>query len=165
MGYLRGTISTQRSWPLLFLSFGWFSDAEFGSNPTDRRSTGRYVIYYGKTLVFGKTIAQSTVASSLPASGLLELCATYKYSSFVRGLLTDFQQPIHEIPPLTDTQSSVKTIALPITAKYKHMALPIHFFKHYASLLPIEVHHLNRGDDFANILIKQSPVAVSDSFH
>ena len=79
-----------------------------------------------------------------------------KRFSYFGRLLGDFRQRFDKVALLTDSLSSVNALQWLITARGKHLAIPMRFGKHFTKQIPMEIHHLPRDFKFVDDLVKQS---------
>ena len=74
----------------------------------------------------------------------------------VRGLLRDLSFTVHKTAVLTDSAATIRTLHNPVSTRYKFLGIYIHFVKELVTRMGLEIHHLNRDQNAADLLTKQS---------
>ena len=133
-----------------------FTDAEFASNPVDRYSVSRNVIYFRNNLVTARSSTQPIMAASAPEAELIEIFRTSKKLQTFVGLLHDFNITNVKTAILTDSSSSVNTVHKPVTSRYKHMSVFIHYIRNQIERNDLQCLWINRKENVADLMTKQN---------
>ena len=158
-GYLKKTKNYERS----FTEGGKAQlvavvDAAF-SNVDDKdflkKSTGGGFIYYGHNMIYASSSTIRQQATSAPEAELYQILRITKTLIYLKGLHMDFGEKKFETAILTDSQSTVRTVNNPVSARYKYLSAFIGFIKWAVLQFSIRVVYLNREQNFADIMTKQ----------
>ena len=153
--YLRGTPDlpiTYRKGQLRLVSY---TDASFGANPDNRKSTTGYLFFLGGAPIsFGSKTqsltAQSTVKSELQAPSYGAREAVY-LSNFLTELgLKDSSQ----VPIRSDSTGALSVAGNSISARTKHIALRYFFVRELVKKNKITLHYTPTKQMLADIAIK-----------
>ncbi|PKU80351.1 Retrovirus-related Pol polyprotein from transposon TNT 1-94 [Dendrobium catenatum] len=159
--YLRGTL--QLGLPILSssLELQAYSDSDWASDTTTRRSVTGYCAYLGTNLVSWCVKKQTTVARSSTEAEYRALAAAASDVIWLRRLLTEFQ--VETSSPTTLFCDNVSAIALannPVFhARTKHIEVDFHYIRDCIKLKHIVVHHVASVDQTADIFTKALPAA------
>ena len=106
-----------------------FSDSDWASCPTTRRSTTGFCIFLGDSLISWRTKKQPTISKSSAEAECRALAATTSELTWLRYLLCDFQFP-QSSPSFIycDNQSAIHIANNPtFRERTKHIELDCHF--------------------------------------
>jgi hypothetical protein len=85
-----------------------YSDADHGSDPTDRKSVIEFCIFLGDSLISWKSKKQSIVSQSSTKAEYHDMTSTTKEIVWLRWLLADMEISFsHHTPMYCDNQSSI----------------------------------------------------------
>lgn len=133
-----------------------FTDSEWACNRIDRKSISGNLIYFGSTLVTGKSKTQKTIATSAASAELMEIYNTCKTLVSIKHLCNEIDVKTEQIPViLTDSLSSVQTLGKPVSELQKHLSVYIHFLKENIQNKMVKVVFVNRSQNIADIQTKQ----------
>ena len=128
--YLRGTLDhslhLKRSMNLDIIGF---CDADWASNPNDRRSTIDFCLYLGSNLISWNSKKQNIISRSNTEAEYRNLATLAAEVTWIQFLLTELQIPQGHVPVLwCDNLSTVLMSTNPILhARTKHIALDLYF--------------------------------------
>jgi hypothetical protein len=133
-----------------------YSDADWGGNIDDRKSTSRYCVFVGRNLVSWRSKKQSVVARSTAeaeframASGLCELM-------WIKILLCELR--LLNGAPLRlycDNQATINIVHNPVHHdRTKHIEIDRHFIKEKIDGGLIRVQFVRSGEQIADMLTK-----------
>lgn len=157
--YLSGTINhgllLQPSPLQTPITLTGFSDADWGSDPDDRKSTSGSCIYLGPNLISWWSKKQTLVARSSTEAEYRSLANTASEILWIQSLLTELKIPF-QVPVLyCDNLSTVSLSHNPVLhAKTKHMELDIFFLREKVISKSLIVQHLPAEDQIADLLTK-----------
>lgn len=157
--YLSGTLHhgllLQPSSPHTPISLTAFSDADWGSDPDDRKSTSGSCIYLGPNLVSWWSKKQNLVARSSTEAEYRSLANTAAEVLWIQSLLTELKVPFQTPVLYCDNLSTVSLSHNPVLhAKTKHMELDIFFLREKVINKSLIVNHLPAQDQIADLLTK-----------
>jgi histone deacetylase 1/2 len=160
--YLQGTTSyglhiTRGS----SLSLHGFIDADWANSLDDRKSTGGYLVYLGRTLISWKSGKQCIVAHSSTKAEYKALADGTTEILRIRALLSDLHfssdpTTILWCDNLGATYLSVNPI---FHARTKHVEVDYHFVRDRVAKKDIEVQFISSKDQLADVLTKPLPHA------
>lgn len=132
-------------------------DADWGSDPTDRRSISGFCIYLGSNLVSWVSKKQSVVARSSTEAEYRALAVTVAEVMWLQSLLFELHyQPCRE-PPIVycDNLSAILMSANPVLhSRTKHLELDVYFVREKVQQDVISVCHISAKDQIADTLTK-----------
>ncbi|XP_060969448.1 uncharacterized mitochondrial protein AtMg00810-like [Cannabis sativa] len=138
-----------------------FCDADWASDPDDRRSTTGYCIYFGKNLVHWKSQKQTTISRSSTEAEFRSLASVVTEVTWLQSLLQELHVSSPGVPSIwCDNQSTVLLTANPILhARTKHIELDLYFVRDKVLQHQIQVKHVPSHAQLADCLTK--PISSS----
>jgi len=144
------------------LTLRCFADADWGSDPSDRKSTLGFCIYLGSNLVTWSSKKQAVVSRSTTEAEFRSIAFATTELSWIVSLLKELS-----LSPLAPTIYSDNLGAVLLTAnpifhsKTKHFALDVHYVRDHVRKQHLCVQHIPAQLQVADALTK--PVS-RDSF-
>jgi len=110
-----------------------YSDADHGSDPTDRKSVTRFCIFLGDSLISWKSKKQSIVSQSSTEAEYCAMTSTTKEIVWLRWLLADMRISFsHPTPMYCDNQSSIQIAHNSVFhERTKHIEIDCHLTRHH----------------------------------
>lgn len=139
-----------------------FSDSDWGTDSTDRKSVSGMAIYYHGNLVSWSSKKQQTVALSTAESEYVAATMCCTEILYLRGLAKDFGNKVCEPVLYVDNQSAVAMIKNhENTRRSKHIDIKVHFIKDVIANKQVEVKYVPTDKNIADVLTKS---LCSDKF-
>jgi len=132
--YLRGTVfQSLLLSSISSLELRAYSDADHGSDPTDRKSVTGFCIFLGDSLISWKSKKQSIVSQSSTEVEYRAMTSTTKEIVWLRWLLADMRISFsHPTPMYCDNQSSIQIAHYSVFhERTKHIEIDCHLTRHH----------------------------------
>ena len=160
LSYLKHTISDGLSYSHNSeISLELFSDADWASCPTDRRSTSGYLVYLGQNLISWPCQKHRTVARlSTKAEYKAVADATAEFI-WIKSLLQELRIPLQRSPILWCDNIGATYLAVnPVFhARMKHIEIDYHIVREQVKLKNLRIGYLATKDQTLDILTKALP--------
>ncbi|XP_020704869.2 uncharacterized protein LOC110115833 [Dendrobium catenatum] len=159
--YINGTIHFGLPITRGNLQLTSFSDSDWASDTSDRRSITGYCTFLGNTLVSWCVKKQPTVAKSSTEAEYRSLASATSDIIWLRRLLAEFQVSVSSPTSLScDNISALALANNPVFhARTKHIEIDYHFIRDRILSNEISVHHISSLDQPADLLTK--PLSTS----
>ncbi|RVW12197.1 Retrovirus-related Pol polyprotein from transposon RE1 [Vitis vinifera] len=155
--YLQGTMQDGLLLsPSTNLTIKGFSDANWGAQLDDRRSSNGYLVYLGGNLVSWSSTKQKVVSHSSAESEYCGLALATAEIIWMQALLQELCVPIPAIPLLWyDNISAYHMAKNPVFhARTKHIEIDLHFIRDQVIRGKIQLHFVPTEDQPADLLTK-----------
>ncbi|KAJ9540774.1 hypothetical protein OSB04_027280 [Centaurea solstitialis] len=133
-----------------------FSDADWDSDMTDRRSTTGYCFFLGDSLISWRSKKQSLTARSSTEAEYRALADTTQELIWLRWLLSDMGAPQRSPTPLwCDNNSAIQIAHNDVFhERTKHIEIDCHFTRQHVVRNTIQLHPISTLDQPADIFTK-----------
>ncbi|KAH9718111.1 retrovirus-related pol polyprotein from transposon RE1 [Citrus sinensis] len=136
-----------------------YTDADWATDPDDRRSISGYCVYLGDNLVAWSSRKQGMVARSTAESEYraMALCSTE--ITWINCLLGELKMEVENVPIiLCDSTSAAAIAANPVYhSRTKHFEIDIHFLRDKVTKGELEINYIGSNDQIADVLTKPLP--------
>jgi hypothetical protein len=137
-----------------------YSDADYASDTSSRKSTTGYVFILNAGAVSWQSKRQPTVAVSTTEAEYMAAAASIKEALWLRKLLNDLQLGSGAVNILADNQSAIKLLRNPImTGRAKHIDVLHHFARERVLRKEVLITYINTNEMLADVLTKVVSVA------
>jgi len=137
-----------------------YSDADFASDTTDRKSTMGYVFMLSGAAITWASRKQQTISTSTTEAEYIGLCNAAKEAVWIRNFLEDIGRSIyagktHAIHILGDNQSALRLVANPeFHSRSKHIDVQYHYVRKLLEDGIITVRYIPTSEMAADCLTK-----------
>lgn len=166
--YLKGTIG----WGLVLqptciapIHLTAYSDADWGSDSDDRRSTSSACVFLGPNLVSWWAKKQAVVSRSSTKAEYRALALATTEILWLQSLLTELGVPFTTPAAYCDNLSTVSLAHNPVLhARTKHMELDLFFLREKVLQKQLRVVHVPATSQYADIMTKPLPPSLFEAF-
>ena len=133
-----------------------YSDADWGSDPDDRRSVGGYCVYLGSNLVSWSSKKQNIVSRPSAESEYRALALATSEILWITYMLKELKVSLHKPHVLHCDNSSAEALAsnLKYHSRTKHIELDLHFVKEHIANKELFIEHVSNSDQLTDVLTK-----------
>lgn len=157
--YLAGTVDhglhLRKQSSTLFNMVG-YCDADWASDPEDRRSTSGHCLYLGTNLISWLSKKQHTISRSSTEAEYRSLASLVAEVTWLKPLLSELRvSSSHTLIIWCDNLSTVQMAANPVLhARTKHIEIDLYFVRDKVMSKQIKVRHVPAIDQVADVLTK-----------
>jgi hypothetical protein len=138
-----------------------YADADWGSNPINRRSTTGYVVKLAHGAISWVSVNQKTIAHSSTEAEYMALSDTSRQISWIKSLLYEIGFDIGPVVLCGDNQGSLFLAEKPAQDKRtKHIDIRFHYIKEVIENGKILLYFIPTFHQAADFLTKNLPVAT-----
>nr|GEY24770.1 ribonuclease H-like domain-containing protein [Tanacetum cinerariifolium] len=143
-----------------------YSDADWASCPTTRRSTSGYCVFLGNNLLSLSAKCQPTLSRSSAEAEYQGVANVVAKTCWLSNLLRELHTPLPSAALVyCDNVSAVYLSCNPVQHKRtKHIEIDIHFVRDLVAAGQVRVLHVPSRYQFADIFIKGLPLALFEEF-
>ncbi|CAN1840048.1 Retrovirus-related Pol polyprotein from transposon RE1 [Linum perenne] len=136
-----------------------FTDADWGGDSVDRRSTTGYVIYLGSNIISWSSRKQKTVSRSSTEAEYRALATAASEALWLQSLLHEIGFPATRPPNIwCDNLSATYLSANPVFhSRSKHLEIDFHFVREQVAAKNLLVSYISTKDQIADALTKPLP--------
>jgi hypothetical protein len=161
--YIKGTVSLGvqlRKAPQAVITA--YSDADWAGCPDTRRSTSRFGVFLGESLISWSSKRQTTVSRSSAEAEYRAIANAIAECSWLRHLLAELRCPVPSATVVfCDNISSVYMSRNPVHhRRTKHIELDIHFIREKVAIGELRVTHVPSARQVADVFTKGLPSAL-----
>lgn len=132
-----------------------YTDADWASDKTDRKSVSGMAIFHCKNLVSWCTKKQQTVALSSAEAEYISSSVCTTEALYLKGLLADFTQQETQCKLLVDNQGAIHMITnYENTKRSKHIDIKVNFIKDVFNKKLISVEYISSETNIADVFTK-----------
>ena len=133
-----------------------FSDADWGGDLDDRKSTSGYVFQVGGTAISWRSKKQTCVALSTAEAEYIALASAAQESLWLQQLLADLKkEETKSVVMYEDNQSAISMAKNPqFHGRTKHIAIKYHFVREQVSNGNLELRYCKTNDMIADMMTK-----------
>jgi hypothetical protein len=148
------------------LAFAGYTDADWGGNLPDRRSTSGNIFTLGNTAISWTSTRQKSVALSSTEAEYMASCTAAQEAIWLRRMLQDIQdiflvRSISELPSTTLFMDNQSAMALTKNPEYrkrtKHIEIAYHFVRECVASGKISVEYISTDDMTVDVMTKALP--------
>ena len=133
-----------------------FSDADWGGDLDDRKSTSGYMFQVGGTAISWRSKKQTCVALSTAEAEYIALASAAQESLWLQQLLVDLKnEEPKSVTIYEDNQSAISMAKNPqFHGRTKHIAIKYHFIREQVNSKTLELRYCRTNDMIADMLTK-----------
>lgn len=132
-----------------------YTDADWGSDKTDRKSVSGSATYFGKNLISWSSKKQCTVSLSSAEAEYIAAASATTELIYLKGILNNFYSHHFETLLLIDNQSAIKIITNRENGKRtKHIDIKYHFIKDAVRIYKINITYVPTEHNVSDIFTK-----------
>lgn len=157
LSYVKGTIDYDILFTKGIVALQGFSDADWAVNPTDRKSTSGFCLFFGPNPITWSSRKQSTIARSSTEVEYRCLAQTAAELVWVCQLMRDLHIFLPVVPSIGCENISSISLAsnLVMHSKMKHVAISFHFIRELVqSDHQLQVFYISTLDQVADVFTK-----------
>ena len=134
--------------------FVTYTDSDWAEDRIGRKSTGGYIIMFGKGPIAWRSFSQKTVAKSTCEAEYVALCEGIRELIWARQMLEHFgAKPSVKI--FSDSEPAIESFKNPTNVeRLKHVDINFHFIRDFAKSQGLEVNYIPSKDNLADIFTK-----------
>jgi hypothetical protein len=157
--YVRGTIDHGLFYTPGPISLSAFSDADWGRDPNDRRSTSGLPVFLGNNPITRSAKKQLTVSRSSTEAEYRALASASAELCWLRTLIKDLGLYLYDPPILwCDNVSALAIASNPVFhTRTKHIEVDFHFIRERVLRKDIQVKFVSTVDQLVDIFTKGLP--------
>jgi hypothetical protein len=153
--YLRGTADYALTYSAHPQRLQGYSDASYGENSPDRKSTSGYVFILNGGAISWSSRKQDIVTLSSTESEYVALTDSFKEGLWLRGLMRDLTGRSIPVPIAEDNDSTIKLASNPTwSRRTKHIDVRYHFVREVVSLGSVSLFYCPTREMVADIMTK-----------
>jgi hypothetical protein len=135
-----------------------YADADWGSNPINRRSTTGYVVKLAHAAITWTSTSQKTIAHSSTEAEYMALSDSSRQISWIKSLMSEIGFDIGPVTLCGDNQGSLFLAANPAQDKRtKHIDIRFHYIKEVIEQGKIVLYFVPTQKQVADLLTKNLP--------
>ena len=140
-----------------------YSDADYASDPGDRRSVSGYLFILGGGPTTWTSVKQRCVSTSTTESEYVALSEACKQGCWIRALLGELNRyqylpKSRSTPTFSDNQSCIALARDPVAhSRTKHIDVRYHYIRELVSFGKTTIDYMPTEDMLADILTKPLP--------
>lgn len=132
-----------------------YADADWASNPIDRKSTTGIVVKLAGAPVYWKSAKQKTIALSSTEAEYMAASDACRQISWLKNLFEELGYNIRSIPLIMDNQAAIYMASNPAQEqRTKHMDVRYHYIRSCVKDDLVDLYYIKTEDQAADILTK-----------
>jgi hypothetical protein len=132
-----------------------YADADWASNPIDRKSTTGMVVKLAGAPVYWKSAKQKTIALSSTEAEYMAASDACRQIAWLRNLFQELGYELKSIPLIMDNQAAIYMASNPAQeARTKHMDVRYHYIRQCVKDDLVDLYYIKTDDQAADILTK-----------
>ena len=143
-----------------------YTDADWAGCPDTCKSTSRYAVFLGDSLISWSPKRQITVSRSSVEAGYRVVENGVAEASWLRQLLQELHAPLRRATLVyCDNISAVYMSSNPVQHQHtKHIELDLHFVRERVAVGDIRVMHMPTSSQYVDIFTKGLPSSIFTEF-
>jgi hypothetical protein len=158
--YLRGTSNLRLHYSSVPSTLQVFADADYASDPSDRRSRTGYVLIYAGAAISWRSKKQASVSLSTTEAELVSLSLAAQETLHIRRLLTSFGFPPKEPTVIhCDNQATIAVASndAGTSTRLKHVSIRHFFVREAVQQKAISLKFVRSSENVSDVLTKGLP--------